>query len=492
MERRLRRILTDRPATTAATRARSVTPQPGPQTQFLDAHVDVGVFGGAAGGGKTSSLLLYPRHKGYLDNPYFDGIIFRSTHRQLVQPGGLWDRSMEFYGGRATPNKSDLRWDFSTRDMARGRLQLSYMQRDLDMYNFDGAEFTYVGLDEGRAFSMAQTFYMIGRLRGMSGLHSSCRIGTNPDPDSWLRSFLSWWIDDDTGYAIPSRSGVIRYFIRQDDVIQWADTRQALIDDFKADPIDVLSATFVPSKLSDNQLLLERDPKYKARLKALPAVERARLLGDSELGGNWNVRPKAGTLFKREWFTVLDQIPASIKRMIRVWDLGGTPAGKNSDPDWTVGMLLGVLDDGITLVIMDLIFMRDTPAAVESKITATAAADGRDVHIYIEQEPGQSGKYQVDAYQRLLPGYAVHAVKMGGDKNTAHGQTIRYGPASASAEQGRILVINGAYLDFMFGWLEALEPGVKHDDVPDVLAAGHTVFLGAPGKKGAKRRRTRR
>ncbi len=37
---------------------------------------------------------------------------------------------------------------------------------------------------------------------------------TNPDADSWVAEFISWWINWETGYPIQERSGIIRYFLR--------------------------------------------------------------------------------------------------------------------------------------------------------------------------------------------------------------------------------------------------------------------------------------
>ena len=35
-------------------------------------------------------------------------------------------------------------------------------------------------------------------------------ITCNPDPESWVRKFINWWVDEN-GYIIPERDGVIRY-----------------------------------------------------------------------------------------------------------------------------------------------------------------------------------------------------------------------------------------------------------------------------------------
>ena len=52
-------------------------PQPGPQTGFLSSSADIAIFGGAAGGGKSFSLLLEPCY--HIGNGKFRCVIFRRT-----------------------------------------------------------------------------------------------------------------------------------------------------------------------------------------------------------------------------------------------------------------------------------------------------------------------------------------------------------------------------------------------------------------------------
>jgi hypothetical protein len=58
------------------------------------------------------------------------------------------------------------------------------------------------------------------------------------------------------------------------------------------------------------------------------------------LGSNWKIRPAAGLYFKREWCTVVDEVPANLD-IVRYWDLAATEKTEFNDPDWTVGIKLG-------------------------------------------------------------------------------------------------------------------------------------------------------
>jgi hypothetical protein len=55
------------------------------------------------------------------------------------------------------------------------------------------------------------------------------RATCNPDADSWVADFLAWWIDPETGLPIPERAGVVRYYIRVADKIEWADWPEDLM-----------------------------------------------------------------------------------------------------------------------------------------------------------------------------------------------------------------------------------------------------------------------
>jgi hypothetical protein len=73
-----------------------ISPQPGPQTAFLQTPADICIYGGAAGGGKTVGLILEPlRHVRRV--PGFSAVFFRRTTPQITNPGGLWDESLNFY-----------------------------------------------------------------------------------------------------------------------------------------------------------------------------------------------------------------------------------------------------------------------------------------------------------------------------------------------------------------------------------------------------------
>lgn len=267
-----------------------IRPQPGPQERFLGTPADIAIYGGAAGGGKTWALLMEPlRH---VANGNFGAVFFRRTTVQVRNEGGLWDESMKLYpllGG--TPKEHVLTWDFP----AGSTVSFAHLEHDKTVLNWQGSQIALICFDELTHFSASQFWYMVSRNRSMSGVRPYIRATCNPDADSWVAEFIAWWIDQDTGLAIPERAGVMRWFVRVNNTLFWADTAEELQGRFPG--VQPKSATFIPAKLADNAALMAADPGYLANLMALPQVERERLLG-----GNWKVRVVAGSFFKREWF----------------------------------------------------------------------------------------------------------------------------------------------------------------------------------------------
>jgi predicted phage terminase large subunit-like protein len=404
-----------------------ISPQPGPQTAFLSTPADIAITGGGAGGGKTWAMLMEPlRH---IKNPNFGAVIFRESYPQITQEGGLWDESHDLYQPLgARPLIQSHEWKFKS----GAKIKFAYMATDEDRYQWDGSQIALIEFDQLERFTWKQFSYMFSRNRTDCGVRPYMRGSCNPDPDCFLRSLMDWWIDNNTGLAIPERSGKIRYFISLQNEIFWADTPDELIAPYGADSRP-LSFTFIPSSVYDNKILLQRNPGYLASLKGLPLVDRERLLGC-----NWNIRWTAGKYFRREWFEIVDVAPVFIE-VIRYWDRAATDSKKAKETgSWTVGLKLGKTAAGQFFVI-DVIRFQGTPLAVRDAIKNTATQDGHEVRIGIEQDPGQAGVAEADDHVRNLIGYNVKVNKV----HEAKG--MRAKPVSAQAEAGNIKILRGEW-----------------------------------------------
>lgn len=439
----------------------NIGPQPGPQTAILSTTADIAFFGGGAGGGKSFSLLLEPLRHYYI--PEFGGVIFRRSSVQVRNEGGLWSESEKIYQPMSGyPVESQLSWTFP----AGSRMKFAHLEHDTTVYDWQGSQIPFIGFDELTHFSERQFVYMMSRNRSMSGIRGYIRGTCNPDVDSWVRVWVDWFIGPD-GFPIPERCGKLRWFIRENDEMRWGDSSQELIDKYGAHQLPK-SFTFIPSKISDNRILMEKDPSYLANLQALGRVERMRLLE-----GNWNVRGSAGMYFQREWFQVVDEVPAGWSGMIRYWDRAATkPHEGNRDPDWTRGLKMYKYPNG-TWIVVDLKGMRDTPMNIERLIKNTASQDSSSCPIGLEQDPGSSGVADVDNYVRLLMGYIVRVSKPSKDKIT------RARAVSAQCEFGNVKVLRAAWNEEFFAELENFgEDGLGHDDIVDVLSGAFNELMG--------------
>lgn len=215
----------------------------------------------------------------------------RANYTQVTSPGGLWDSSGKIYSlvKGAYPLKTPkLHWTFKS----GATVNFAHLGSDSDCQNWQGSQIAMIGFDELTHFSKHQFFYMLSRNRTDSGVAPYVRATCNPDADSWVADFIKWWITPETGYPIPERSGVIRYMVRLNDEIIWGDSKEELAAQ-GYDAQDVKSVTFIASTLQDNQILMKMDPGYLANLKALPTVERERLLL-----GNWKIKAAAGSVLR--------------------------------------------------------------------------------------------------------------------------------------------------------------------------------------------------
>ncbi len=414
-----------------------------------------------AGGGKTYALLLEPlRH---LNNPQFGGIIFRRTTKQIKTEGSLWDTSENIYTFvGADARKSRLEWQ-----VADGwKMQFAHLEYEKNVYDYQGAQIPFIGFEELTHFTKKQFFYMISRARSMSGIPGYIRATCNPDANSWVASFIEWWIDQESGKAITERSGIIRWFINIDGSLKWADSKEELKEIYGPDA-EPLSVTFIKSTVYDNKILLDSDPTYLAKLKALDKVERERLLE-----GNWKIVASAGVLFKRHYFEIVDAFPSEITKTVRCWDRAATKVDETNkdkiDPDYTVGVKLAKTRQGI-FYVLDVVRERESPFEVERITVNTAKQDGVGTEIKIFQDPGSAGVYEAKSYIKKLAGFIVHSEKIITNKLT------NAKPVSAQAEAGNIKVLRAEWNNDFFDELENFPDGT-HDDQVDALSGAFNML----------------
>lgn len=438
----------------------TLKPQPGPQTEFCRSSASVVFFGGSAGGGKSYALLLELAR--YITVKNYSAMFFRKTYPQIKNAGGLWDTAVALYsqlpGAVIRESALTIEWP------AYGsKITFSHLQHEQDKLQHQGAQYPAIGFDEVTHFTQSQFMYLFSRNRlGLCEpkLRPFIRATCNPEP-GWVRDFLAPWVDPK--FPIPAKSGEVRYFFVRGDNVIWVEP-DAL--ELTGDPVkDPKSATFIRSSIYDNKLLLQNDPEYLTNLASLNAVERARLLD-----GRWDVED-GDRVFDRAWFpkATPDELPTKWRRKVRYWDLAGTAETEKNGyrACWTAGVLLGQDEQG-RVWVLDVVRFRESPANVQDRIARVAAEDGVEVEIVVEQEPGASGKFVIESYQRRLAAY-----KFAGDRPTGE-KTARWGPFATHAKAGMVRLLKAPWNEAFLAEVEDAPFGAYKDQV-DAAAGGYAI-----------------
>lgn len=432
---------------------------------------DICVYGGAAGGGKTFGLLLESARN--LNTPRYGATFLRRTFSEITEKGGAWDKSCElFYPLGGVPNYSEKKWYFEQ----GSTFNFKHLQHEKNLDSLGSSELPLILIDEATSFTERMFWALVARNRSdIQGFSPYMRLSCNPDPDHFLAEFLSWWIGED-GFPIAERSGVVRWFVRDGEQIVWFKELKEARNAYPEHDENILSVSFVPSKLSDNKILETKDPKYRARLEALPFVERMRKLGDEEKGGNWKVRQSAG-MIRREWLigNIRDHAPPGTQ-WVRYWDTAATGEKEpgSEKAAYTCGVLIG-RDQWRRIWIGDVIRSRVSGRDRDTLIRGTADLDRQlygSVPQWLEQEPGGGGKTDARANVALLIGHDVHieTVSKRGDK------VLRFGPFARQAEGGNVFLVRGQWNIAYMNELEAFPMG-KLKDQADATSGGFDKLI---------------
>jgi hypothetical protein len=238
------------------------TPQAGPQTDAIKkAWVPELFYGGARGGGKSDFLLGDFAQD--VPTPYgesWHGIIFRQTYKQLEE---LIKRSQMMYPNWFGPDKVTWKAGDSTWVWANGAtLKLRYAESDTDWMEYQGHQYGWIGWDELPTWASAENFLrMKACLRCADPRVPYRRIRASGNPGG------------------PGHQWVKRYF-----GIDRIPKGMTLVNDPDL-PDSRSKRMYIPSKLTDNKILMSADPDYLDRLKELGNPELIRQWVDGDWDG---------------------------------------------------------------------------------------------------------------------------------------------------------------------------------------------------------------
>jgi hypothetical protein len=225
-------------------------PNTGPQEKFLALPTTIfeGFYGGAAYGGKSDALIMYPIVREWYKIPKFHGIMFRRTFPQLEESliqrtkTGIGVNGPSYYDLGGKYNDTKHVWTFPEYGST---IRFSYMDDDDDARQHDTAEYHYCAFDELTHFTEFMYTYLLSRVRTSDPrLPAVVRSASNPGNigHSWVRA----------RFIEPAPHGYTKLY----------------------DEYSQSSRIFIPAKLDDNKAGLAADPNYGERLNLLPEAER--------------------------------------------------------------------------------------------------------------------------------------------------------------------------------------------------------------------------
>ena len=238
-------------------------PQPGPQKALVDCPFGEVFFGGSRGGGKTDGMLGKWALKEARHGAAFSAMMFRRT---AVSSSDAIERSKQIYGPLGGKfNQSKLVWRMPN----GGRIGFGYLDNVADAQEYQGRNLTDAWIEEAGQYPTPEPiFRLFGALRSSAGVPTQLVLTGNPGGpgQSWIRD---------------------RY-----EMVPFPKAPKVLTKPLQDGSSHKLAV--IPSRLSDNKLLLKLDPNYVHRLQLVgkEALVRAWLDGD------WNAVEGA---FFDEW-----------------------------------------------------------------------------------------------------------------------------------------------------------------------------------------------
>jgi len=229
------------------------------QRQFHESKAKYRLFGGAAGPGKTKALLWEAIYQAQ-EVTGSDSLLLRRTYPEL-------ESSLLAYFRRDVPRQFYKKYNESKHVVTwrnGSTTRFGYCRNENDVYQYQGAEFLFIGLDELTHFTFKQWHFLTSRNRcPVPGSFCTMAGATNPGNigHAWVKSL---WLDHKppAGFDRPELY----------------------------DPRDY---EFIRARLDDNPIYAN-DAEYRRTLEALPEHLRKAFLD-----GDWNV-------FAGQYFDIFD------------------------------------------------------------------------------------------------------------------------------------------------------------------------------------------
>lgn len=468
--------------------AQKIGPQSPFQEKYLNSDAKILIAGGAAGSSKSYIGLM--RHLRWKDDPDYVGYCIRKNSTAIMKPGGLFYQAVSLYrmvDPKIKVKIKDQRIVFSS---GASVTFSHYENTAAGEQLYQGLQMSGTFYDEATHAEEEHIWWLISRLRTNAKVNPSIWLSCNPDPDSYLRTWVDWWLypegHEKFGLPDPDKNGATRWLLRVGGDLCWSDTPEDLIARYGKphlgvnDPKQVkpLAVQAIFGTIYDNPWLIENQPEYLSTLESLPVLERRRLLE-----GDWEARQEGSTYFDRNWVTEVLEYPtrSEIREIVRAYDFAGTlVSDANPSPDYTATVKIAKMKSG-KYRILDVKRTRITFGNWLKFIVDNAAEDEPGTIVCIPLDPGVGAAGATKLLSQQLAEHGIAAVKM----RASMKKLDRFRPFSAMAFNEGIEIVKGCCHDlenniessneFFYKELEAFTGERKrgengHDDMVDATS----------------------
>ena len=414
----------------------------GRQARFIIYPSEEAFYGGQAGGGKSSALLMsalqYVEEKHIPEGENklkYNALIIRRTLEDLDMPNAIMDRAKQWL----LPKEDEglLVWKDQKKRFifnSGATLTFRYLSHNKHLNSYQGAELQFVGFDELTQFPENQYNYLHSRLRKLENSDIPIRMRGASNP------------------------GGIGH--------DWVKKR--FVEDNSKLP-------FIPSAYTDNKYLNQEE--YSKQLDKLDELTRLQLKY-----GDWNAVLKEGLLVSRD---KLNTSLISYQNTYKTWQpsfctIGIDPASTGHDK-FAMSCLVYFNNGNIVLVDLD-----STPSAYPEELLRNFIIRNAHWNPYIinfEQEPGSDSTYALKHWQHILRDlvkkYGITVKKT----QSSHSKYNRARPTANMIRQNRLFFddrINAEKLRNLFNQYVYVHPDkevMKEYPSPDELDSLGYAFM---------------
>lgn len=410
------------------------------QAQLLTATEDEVLYGGSVRGGKSEGLLMMACQ--YKQQPDSHTLVVRRNRASLTNAGALIERSHDYLGGTdAKWNGSTFKWTFPN----RSSITFGYLDDQKAVEQYLSAAYTDILFEEVTDITEALFAQLIARNSKRVDNPLPLRVVATCNPPE---SRQGEWIRD--------------RFVRSMDAqgVAQANTFNVVDDETGT----TVTRRMIPAGLIDNPH--EDRVAYSRRLASVDRLTRARMLG------SWT-QAREGKMLEADAIELADgpQHGPHVVR-VRAWDFAASkPTSKYPDPDFTVGALMSIDTQLGSMRIEDVIYLRDTPAAVKKRVIETAQHDGIETMVRWWQDPAQAGKSQSWDYATALARWDARGIPARTNKVT------NFSPFAAAAGNGRVSCVQAEWTADYLGSLLSFPTKGVHDDDVDATSLAYAVLV---------------